>query len=77
MEVLSNSFYLPEDYNKKNQHQMSARATSSKLIKIQTVSMKCAVNLGVSFAQDNTESRSFTARKQTVKLNGRRKMMGV
>lgn len=54
---------------------MSARATSLKLIKIQTVLLKRAVNLGASFAQDNTEPKSFTAIKQTdaVKLKARKK----
>jgi len=52
-----------------NQHQISARTTYLKLIKIQTVLMKCAVNLGVSFAQDNAKSKSFTAIKQTDTVN--------
>lgn len=45
---LSDSLDFPE--------QCKAKAASLKLIKIQTVLMKCAVNLRVSFAQNNTES---------------------
>lgn len=40
---------------------MSERAASLKLIKNQTVLTNCAVNLWGFSAQDNTESKSFTA----------------
>lgn len=44
---------------------MTVRAASLKLIKVQTVLMKCVINLRVSFAQNNTESEFHSNKTNT------------